>query len=348
VKRLLTVGIVVCILLSVLFTIPVIPLCSGEKKTNSINLSMQIEIISLDLENHTVVAKVSLTIENFPENATKVYAMLDDINHDTVDCIITGGLVNGIYRFQNESSTETSWYINYFGQLYPFDIGYVNFRLYPSLEYEINNTRYGLSQPISFNVLDEQVVYSGMADSSLVNTWQIEPINNGGEVTVNFVRYESVSQILVIVPLIWFLTLVAAVPLFTKNKKTKIQFYSSMLVFAPIFIFAIQSYIPTRSSLSFAEFLGLTLILSSASMFLFSLPKQRTEKNTCYFEVAGLALSWVFSYFMGLFLFFPFLLYLPIQVFFIILSSLYALMMILRIANYLKYEKKLYEPNIDY
>jgi hypothetical protein len=324
------------------------PTCHGESESHKLDLIMWIEISDVNFENHTVLADVTFRIHSFPENTTtKVYAKLDDIDLNMVECSRAGGLVNGTYDFQGEAK-GTKWYLNFYGELYPFDLNYVVFRLYPSLEYEINDTIYGLDYPISFNTVEQQVQFSGLLKANLENTWQIKPVIEGGEITILLLRIEYVSQFLIIVPLFWFLTLVASVPILSNVKNTKIQFYSSVLVFTPIFIFAIQSFIPPRSSLSIPEFLGLILILSSASMFLSSLPKFRTEKAKCYSEVAGLISSWTFSYVISLWLFQRFLFLLPVTIIMVFLIVLYAVMVVLRFLNYYKYERELYEPKIDY
>ena len=345
-KRYTKIFLLSVVLVFVLFLVYT-PSCNGENEHGTFDLTMYVSITQVNLENHTVLANIdlditgvsSIEIGGVQQVPDTVYVTFDDINLDKTNCSLSHNLGNGTYTYSC-SLQGKYWYLYSYGELYPFDLNYVAFKLYPTLSYEINNTVYGFDYPISFNVIYQQVQFSGLSKVDLENAWQIAPTIDDGQTTVSLLRGEYISQFLIVIPLLGFLALVSCSVIFTNNKNHRLQLYSSVLVFAPVFLFAIQDFIPPRSSLSVAEFLGFALILSSILAFIFSMPKQKNEKRKCLADVAMLSFSLAISYFMGLWLFGRFLGLISIEITMYILTLTFAIPIILRLINYSDYKKE--------
>ena len=247
-------AIILLILLAVVSVLGLIPICSGESVPVQLNVTMYVQIGDINPTNHTILANVTLYLHNFPENST-TNVLLRFSNDDSyeVNCSRINEPSNGTYDFKGEINRKY-WYLVTYGELYPSDLNFVNFRLNPDyLVGSTNGITYRPNWNYSINVTESAINFYGFQWADFQNTWSTSPVNSGEQLIIYFQRQELSPQYLIIVPLIWFLTLVASIPLLSVNKNTKIQFYSSMLVFAPIFIFAIESFIPPRSSLSIPE-----------------------------------------------------------------------------------------------
>jgi hypothetical protein len=233
-----------------------------------------------------------------------------------------------------------------YGELYPFDYNFINLKL--NAEYlvgAINGTTYNLSWKYSLNVVEGTATFSGFRWKDFLNTWTPYTKPSGERLIVGFQRSEQNLQYLIIIPLMWFLTLVAFMPVCIGKKKSAVfQFYTSMLVFAPVFIFAIQSFIPPRNTLSIPEFLSFTLVLTSTLMIIVTLPKYKNAKQRSRYEVYGLLGSLAFPYTMGILLYKDFLNFSVsgIAVLFILvfLTVVFGAAAIIRLKEYEKYEKK--------
>jgi len=314
-------------------------------------VTMYVQISEINPANHTVLANVTLYMHNFPENmTTNVLVRFENDDSYEVNCSRVGDPVNGTYDYKGEIDGKY-WYLVTYGELYPSDLNFVNLKLNPDyLVGSINGTTYNPNWKYSFNVVDGAVNFYGFQWADFQNTWTTSPVNSGERLIIYFQRKELNPQYLIIAPLVWFLTLVASLPLLSANKTTKIQFYSSILVFAPIFIFAIQNFIPPRNSLSIPEYLSFILILSSTLMLIMTLPKYKNEKHKRNSEVVGLGLSMVISYALGLLLYWKFLFLaettLTISVVLIVLTLIFGIMAIFRELSYRRYVK--IEESLEY
>jgi hypothetical protein len=221
------------------------PSCKCQNEVPKLNISFDVNIDGINLANHTLTADVSIEIESFPENASDLQVKLNDISSDLINFSKAEGVVNGTQDFQGDLK-GTYWYLNGQGQLYPFDFNIAVFQLIPNhVEYQINNSSYG--SQYTFNIVEQQVHFSGLSKGELESIWTISPSINGDKLNVKLDRNDPSAQLLIFSPLFWLLIVVASLPVLSSDRKTKLQFYSSIMVFAPIFLFAIQGFIPPRN-----------------------------------------------------------------------------------------------------
>jgi hypothetical protein len=273
--------------------------CLGETESHQLDVTMYISIKDVDLANHRVLADVTLSIDGFlGTDADYLYVTFQDIDSYEVNCSHAGGIINGTHSFQG-SVEGKYWYLNSYGEIYPYETNYVSFILdRNSLQYQINETRYGgIDWLYTFNFVNKQayIQFLGLKKVDLDSTWTIANATDSPRFIVFLSRSETMPSFIIIAPLIVVLIAMILIPSFTNDRNAKITFYSAILVFSPMFIFAIQSFIPSRSSPSIPEFLGLMLMILSVSLFLVTLPKFEKERTVYVFEIAVLFVMVFFS-----------------------------------------------------
>jgi hypothetical protein len=214
-----------------------------------LNATINVNIIDINPENHTVLANVTVILHNFPHNdTTNILVKFENDENYEVNCSRIGNPVNGLYEYKGKIDGKY-WYLATNGELYPFDFNFVSFKLNPDYLFgAVNGTTYGPNLQYSLNIIGGAVNYYGFHWKDFHSMWKTFPTPSGERFMVVFQRSEQSPQYMIFIPLIWILTLITSIPLLTTNKKIKIEFYSAMLVFAPVFIFTIQGFIPPRSS----------------------------------------------------------------------------------------------------
>jgi len=268
-----------------------LPTCRAENQTLELKVTMNANIYDIDLENHRILADVWFTVYGFRENATSIYVRFTSIELYEVNCTLKSDYGNGTYSFGGHLDGKY-WYLANHGETYPFDYGYIEFYMYNSVEYSINGERYGIPDQITFNVSMDGM-FVGLKKVDLDNSWAIQPEKN--QQTLKLVRIDAYQQFLVLVPVFFIIGLVAALPSLSRNKETKIRIYMSILVFSPMFLFALHNIIPPRLALSLPEVLTLNILIMSVLLLAFTLPEYKNKKGNCLLEVVGLISSWIIA-----------------------------------------------------
>jgi len=286
--------VLVLILLGILTCVPFAE-CEETEESYVLRMDMAIYINNLFFENDTANIDVNLWIRNFPIDASIVYVQFQSLEHYEVNCNRIGGGAPNRYQFQGKLE-EKSWYLDGIGELFPFDYYVLEFMLYPySIQYEINGTICGMRY-LNYTFVEEQthVDFAGLFRPRLKDQWEILRYSTNTTYYVYLFRKGEMPSLQFLVPMFLIQLLVVLVPSFTNDKSIRIRLFSSLLLFAPMFIFTIQNFLPYRSTLSIPEFLGLTLIFSCTLMLLSSLlgdPKHKTR--TFAFDVGALVVSYV-------------------------------------------------------
>jgi hypothetical protein len=239
----------------------------------------------MNWENHTALATVNfeligirnVTLNGVLKLPSIIYLQTSDSNNDEVSLTLAHDYGDGIYSYTGVLDNR-NWYLYSMGEGYPYDVYAVELRV-QQLDFCFGNERYDASMLTNYSVNMGAVPseFTGQDTAELKNTWQIENKPSNAVLDVLFARGDITASFIIITPLIWLLTIIALAPAFTKGRNTKITVYSSILVFAPMFVFAIQTFIPQRSTPSIAEFLGVTLMLLSASLLLSVLPNFKKQ-----------------------------------------------------------------------
>jgi len=282
-------------LLAIIILTTGIGISAGQNTQESYHLIMDMAIYIEDIfmENSTAKVEVNLWIRNFPVEASNVYVLFQNVNFDKIDLRRVGG-TEGQYQFQGKIENK-SWYLEGYGELFPFDFYTLVFELHPYyLEYNLNGTQYGLP---GWNYTFQEQTYAdflGLNRPRLRDQWEIAQDLKGEAFNAYLFRKNEMPSFQFVFPLVLIHALVVFSSSFTEDKSLRIRLYGSILVFSPIFIFAIQNFIPHRSTLSIPEFLGIALIFSSTSMIFASLIESRSKRISLFLDIAGILFSFFF------------------------------------------------------
>ncbi len=321
-----------------------------------LTLNPYFDIKDINLQNHTATVNLNLevsgiknvTINGISKQPNIICIQLGDSNNNEVNLTLAHDFGNGTYSYQGNIADE-NWYLYSMGEGYPYDVNAIEFRVL-HLDYFIGDTRYGATafDDHTFQIGTAQSTFFGLNYVDLAGSWQIENKPNGEVLDILFARGDITPSFIIIMPLAWLLTIIVFSPTFTKDRGPKITLYSTVLVFAPMFIFAIQAFIPSRASPSIAEFLGVTLLLLSASLLIAVLPK--FKKNICLI----MDISAFITVAISLAVLFPLVFFrligwwLPVQLTLIGLETLLITGLIARIAFHWYEQKHVYDQTLDY
>lgn len=281
------------------------------QKTTVLTATYYFEVKSVNLNNHTAIAKLDLELYGI-QNVTLgeksihpdfVFVQITDSNNDVINCSLSGDYGNGTYSYKG-TLNDVNWYLYNFGEGYPYDPTFIEVRII-GLEYAMGQSRYGASvfDNYSYNVGYTQVTFNGINYDDLQYTWKISKNQDADILHINFDRIWLTPTFIIMFPLIWLIGLVIFAPSLTNNRTHRITLYSSILVFAPMFIFAIQTFISPRGSPSVPEFMGVMLMLMSVMFLLAALPRRLTRAETLLLDSVIIITSFIFIGFFGIFVF---------------------------------------------
>lgn len=316
---------VLLVFLTILSAVCLLPTCQGEEEILHLEVTIEITIKEINSDNQTICADAFVGINGIPKDASYVIVKFINIDSDQVNCNQNFNGTRGFftdgktYEFQGEIK-DKYWKLRGYGEAYPFDLYYLDVRLTSFfLIYEINGTQYGPDLKYTFDNSSRVCQMTFPEGEDLLKTWQWanslgRDVFSSTTDNLFFIsRREFNPKILTLAPLLLLFVVVILSPILSKDKDVKIRIYSSVLVFSPMFIFAIRDLIPSRTGLAIPEFLGIALMFNVASMLLTSLPKYENERINVCLEVAGLTLSMVFFGWMAHSLFYGLWAYSPIS-----------------------------------
>jgi hypothetical protein len=256
-----------------------------EAKTQKVvYLNLNILITDINLENHTLTADVSLQMDGLqlltfgdtPQKTDNITVRFDNIGYNDLSAEGFSNYGNGTFGIST-TAHKASWYLISKGETYPYDVNYAVFEIADNnFLYSVNGQPYGATSQYNYTyqINYVHVDFSGPNRIDLIRTWQINwqvgTTGNyfnypyGQELNVYLTRNGSVPSPIIMYPVIALLFLTLAISLMSGRKNLKINFYTAVLVFSPMFIFAIQSFLPPRALLSFPESLTVMLIVLSS------------------------------------------------------------------------------------
>jgi hypothetical protein len=251
-----------------------------------VDLECSFDVKSLNFENHTVTATLDLeiygiqnqTIGGVSQKPNFIILQVSDSYNDELNCTFAHDFGNGTYSYRGILE-DANWYLYSYGEGFPFDPNYLQFNII-HMDFTIGNARYGAStfENYSYNILKPKVEFSGINNIDLTNNWRIDFKINNEFLDVTFNRNSLTATLIIMTPLAWLLFLSAIAPSIIEDRKTRIELYSALLVFTPMFIFAIESFIPARGSPSIPEFLSIVLLLLTTCFLSISLIKLDGER----------------------------------------------------------------------
>lgn len=272
---------IVLILITILIfsNIIVFPVYSQEpKEPEQLEFSLFLKIREVNLNQAFVKIDITLQVRNFTKNASSLDLLMDTgFSQIHINC--TGNR----YLFQGELQNIT-WKIDGYGELFPYDSYSINFQFHPFLHYAFNQTVF-VSDPwtYSINSNDTQIQFSGVNAPRLNDEWDLYySVPTGDYLEVYLLHDTSNKSLLFIFPTVLILFLCFFGLVLTKNISIRATLYSATLLFTPMFIFAMQDFIPPRNSLSLAEFFSLILIIVSTLCMISSFRDSKESKISIF------------------------------------------------------------------
>lgn len=230
----------------------------------SFDFSVTIYVNSYDFSKKTASLSIIIRIANctYP-NATAITVIFEGDAYPFVDCANVGeGNYYGIKGID--------WPLFGIGESYPFDSYKLRFKISRSFYFVVDNRNYYLTPNAT---LDQ--VYS---------PWGIKTVEPSsefyvGEFSIDIERSSMMPFYQLLLPiLLCYFMLGGSLIINRSQLAVRMRVYLSLFVFAPTFLFAIQSYLPYRVSLCIPEIL-LVNVLASTAIFSFSsmIPMKNTK-----------------------------------------------------------------------
>jgi hypothetical protein len=269
--------ILTCVLFFTIVFVSVLS-CKAEE-SNRLFVDADIHVTDINLQNHTVTADITfeihglkpLIVEGSLQEPRNILFTLDDMDFDVVsgDCQTDENGTCSAYGFIK----GTNWYLSTKGEGYPFDMNLFVFGLANNnILYSINGTNYVTYIQLNYvcDWINQSIDFRGINTIDYENTWHTRIQVDGQQFYVLLNRNGDLGLYLTLIPQFFLIGLAIVVSNISVQRKNKIEFFTAILVFAPMFIFSIQTFIPPRISLAIPEFLAILLIILSSSMIMLS------------------------------------------------------------------------------
>jgi hypothetical protein len=236
-----------------------------------VNLDLLVNILEIDTRTNLANIRISVSTNNFPTNYDQLNVDIFGGGFAYIECENAGS--NGIngWRFQGESE-QTSWLLEGTGENYPFNSYTLRFRIDSLTD-------------VGGNFTLEQVgaIFIGPNYISMRNTWKTEnvtllPIAGTPTNEVVFTLEKSQDRLIndvlySLAPILGCYYLLGATLILNPKDdlNARLRIYLSLFVFSSTFLFALQSFLPFHSSITFPEMLLSNLTVSTAIFTIFSI-----------------------------------------------------------------------------
>ena len=246
---------------------------NAQEDENSVEIRLIIQVHRVDTSTKLAEIKVLVDIYNFP------------LNESNVELRICGGgslTVNASQRCQSGSGWEyfgesevAVWLLQGSGELFPFDIYTLSFKILRIGTFENN---------WAFKPEGHEAYFDGNQTYILKDLWDTDnallPLRRESkEITVGLQRsIESafISFLKVITPIIaCYYLMGASLILNPKNLAERLRIYVAVFFFVPAYLLTIQGILPYRNYLSLPEFLLVNLLISTAILCIFGAVAKR-------------------------------------------------------------------------
>jgi len=229
-----------------------------------------INIRDIKPDQKLAIIDIDLWIENFPYNASTIWVFFSLDAFPTIQCNKSPG--GPYFGWQ----TDIAWPLYGSGELFPFDSYLMRFMVGELWYFE--NTAKKLSADARSQLTFRKEMSMVWTNQLLESTWQVPRFPEIPKIVPGFSQFMYDFDIKIarrpLIPSLQFLVPIVLCYLFlggsmllpTQNLDTRLRVYLPLFVFSPTFFFAIQSYLPRRSSLSIPEFL-LTYLIVCTSVF---------------------------------------------------------------------------------
>ncbi len=271
---------IACALLIAIVFLNMVSLNSVTAQPELVNARIVVQVSNVNPLLKTANVNLFLYINNYPLNASDVRIMITGGGDVIVPCYNKGEDANGWF-FQGESN-ETTWFLDGIGETYPFDSYTLHFKIHDTFmptwlncSLTMDGSQAYFDGPNSLSLTTLWVENNGLISMTETSAWLAEnETTNQMNVHINRTSDALNSVILeLFAPIIACYLLLATTLLLDpkKHMNERLTIYLALFVFVPTFLFAIQNYLPFRSSLSFPELLLSNLVISTTIFAVFSI-----------------------------------------------------------------------------
>jgi len=283
-KQILLIFVLIGICLSIFISAQAKVTLNLHENQAKVQIRFIIYVFDINPSMKSATVRVGFWFDNIYQNATEFDVIIRGGGETNIQCFSQGRSAEGFsYR---GFSNFTTWYLDGIGEAFPFDSYWLVFYMErDSVQFKVANTTYSFDNEVNYTISTTySVAYlNGSSAPLLRNYWKTEggafqlPIVFVSDyIYVQLERKSIVPFCQFMLPIIACFYLLAFSPLIRKDRLSdRLLIYLSLFIFAPTFLFSIQSALPARSYLSVPEYF-LTLLVTSTIVFaIFSMLSQR-------------------------------------------------------------------------
>lgn len=249
------------------------------------DVSLFIYVLDVNEKEAFIDISIHLEVSNFPHNASFLILWIvggSDGYSSAARIVCTRSELSRTYVGNN----RTVWRIYGNGEAFPFDSYEAKFEIAPYFSYGADNRTVEVFQELDPDAYGnffiwQKVWFTGEYEDLLISTWKTgenaevpSEKTNSQEVIVRLERIPEKYFLQFVLPIVACYFLLGSSVLIRRKKDyihKRLRVYLPMFFFAPSFFFAIQNFLPHRSSLSLPEALLTNLVISCAVFAFFSM-----------------------------------------------------------------------------
>lgn len=271
------------------------------KEVHKSGVRFGIYIFDVSTSTKTARVEIRVWLDDFPMEADRVHIeVYGGGQTQEITCV---GI--GHHTFQAAKANETIWFLEGPGEAFPFDVYSLSFQINERVVfYSLNESFYHLEEPWEYEVnLDMSwATFCGARVTMLCDTWVNDaastdtsaiPVRASDTIYTLLLQREWQTPFLqILLPIIACYYLLASSLILhpVDRLEARLRIYLSLFVFSPTFFFAIQPFLPYRSTLSIPELLLTNLLLNNAVFGIFAMvanwwiPRLKEERKIRIFE----------------------------------------------------------------
>lgn len=222
------------------------------------NILINVEIMDIDQVQGMAIVNIRVGVYNYHFNKTEVIIWIGGGGGVEVNCSNLEPVRMDNWLYKGESN-QITWILEGAGEAFPFDSYHLRFNVSEAYSWSDISLQRGTNAQ-----------FVGSRAHLLKDVWgsgeYIDKSMNNNEVSFSIERKWQIPFFQILLPVIACYYLLASSLILNPISKldTRLRIYLSLFLFGPTFLFAIQSFLPYRSTLSIPELLIIHLLVSNA------------------------------------------------------------------------------------
>jgi hypothetical protein len=259
----------------------------------AISTTIDILIYNIDPAKKSAAIQANLVLTNFPYNATQIIITLIGRERFQIVCTNSSGMYIG-------NSGIITWYLRGYGEDFPFDNYFLDVTFdEESVIWKVENSSEFLKPSATFAFNNDSVaVFIGSEAESLMGIWRTQHENripmvfSENRATVIISRNSLIPYYMLLLPIVLCFYVLGTSIFLERNKiEQRLTVYFSLFLFASPFLFAIQTFLPYRSTLSIPELLLVTLMVGNCIFIFMSIIPTESDLQGMIFDAVAVFVS---------------------------------------------------------